>query len=147
MKKEEDQGTRALHAMGHILMGAVIALAVCILCLLFASFGVSGGWIKEGLMGQLTVASCVVGTLIGGLTAVQRHRARGLVVGVAVGGCVFLMLLTIGYLFYKGVSMEQGGAALLIACLCGGALAGLLGGSRGAKGKRGARKRTPRHGR
>ena len=141
MRKEEEQGMRALHAMGHILMGGLIALAACIVFLLFASLGVSAGWLKEGLMGQLTVASCVVGTLIGGLTAVGRHRSKGLLVGVAVGVCLFLMLLTIGYLWYGSVGLEQGGAAVLIACLCGGALAGLMGGSRGGKGKRGNRKR------
>lgn len=147
MRKEEDQGMRVLHAMGHILMGALIALAACVVFLLFASLGVSGGWLKEGLMGQLTVASCVVGALIGGLTAVGRHRSRGLVVGIAVGVCLFLMLLTVGYLWYGSVGLEQGGAAILIGCLCGGALAGLLGGSRSPKGKRGTKKRNVRHSR
>lgn len=147
MRKEEEQGMRALHAMGHVLMGGVVALAACTVFLLCASLGVSGGWLKEEMMGQLTVASCVVGTLIGGLTAVGRHRSRGLMVGVAVGVCLFLMLLTIGYLWYGSVGLEQGGAAHLIACLCGGALAGLLGGSRGAKGKKGGRKRKTRSGR
>lgn len=144
MRKEEEQGMRALHAMGHVLMGGLISLAACVVFLLFASLGVSGGWLKEGLMGQLTVASSVVGTLIGGLVAVGRHRTKGLVVGIAVGVCLFLMLLTIGYLCYGSVGMEQGGPALLTGCLCGGALAGLLGGSRGSKGKKGTRKRKAR---
>lgn len=145
MRKEEEQGTRVLQAMGHILMGALVALAACVVFLLFASLGVSGGWLKEGMMGQLTVASCVVGTLIGGLTAVGRHRSRGLVVGVSVGLCLFLMLLTVGYLWYGGVGLERGGVALLIGCLCGGALAGLLGGSHSSKGKKGGKKRPVRH--
>lgn len=147
MRKEEDQGTRALRVMGHILIGGTIALGACVIFLVFASLGVSGGWLKEGMMFRLTVASCVVGSLIGGLVAVGRHRSKGLVVGVSVGGCLFLMLLTIGYLCYEEMSVENGGVAILIGCLCGGALAGLLGGGRPPKGKRVAKKRKARTGR
>lgn len=146
-KGEEDQGTRALRVMGHILLGGVVALAACVIFLIFASLGVAGGWLKEGLMAQLTVASCVVGALIGGLVAVGRHGHRGLLVGVFVGGCLFLFLLTIGFLFFENMSVENGGSAILAGCLCGGALAGLLGGGRPAKkksAKKGRKKRPAR---
>lgn len=144
MRKEEEQGTRALRAMGHVLLGGAIALVACVVFLIFASIGVSGGWLKEGLMGQITVASCVVGALIGGLTAVGRHRAKGLMVGVAVGACLFLLLLTVGYLCYESVGIENGGVAILVGCLCGGALAGLLGGSRSPKGKKSPKRKRSR---
>lgn len=133
--EEEEQGVRAMRAMGHILMGAIVALVACMIFLLFASLGVSGGWLKEGLMPQLTVAACVVGTVIGGLMAVGRHRTKGIVVGVAVGACLFLLLITIGYFCFDGMSVEKGGGAIFAGCLCGGALAGLLGGG-GTKRKK-----------
>lgn len=147
MRKEEEHGTRVLRIIGHVLLGAVIALAACVVCLVFASIGVSSGWLKEGLMSQLTVAACVLGSLIGGLTAVGRHRSKGLMVGAAVGASLFLMLLTIGYLCYDNISLGGGGAAILVGCLCGGALSGLLGGSRTPKGKRGAKRKRGRSGR
>ena len=46
------------------------------------------------------------------------------------GAVLFLLLLTAGMLAYDSASLEQGGTAILCACLCGGALAGLLGGRR-----------------
>lgn len=134
-KGEEDQGARALRVIGHILLGGLVALVACMIVLVMASVGVAGGWLKEGLMPQLTVAACVVGTLVGGLTGVSRHRSKGILVGSAVGLCLFLLLVTIGSLFFEGMNVENGGGAILAGCLCGGALAGLLGGRRDPKRK------------
>ncbi len=143
-KGEEDQGSRALRVMGHILLGGVVAMVACVVFLALASLGVAGGWLKEGLMVQLTVASCVVGALIGGLVAVGRHRSRGLLIGLFVGACLFLLLLTIGFLCFDSMSVENGGGAILAGCLCGGAMAGLLGGGRSSKKKTAGKRRKPR---
>ena len=77
--------------------------------------------------------TCVLGALAGGLSAARRPGSRGLLTGLGVGLVLFLLLLTAGLLAYEDASLERGGAAVLCACLCGGGLAGLIGGRRPKK--------------
>ena len=127
-KNEEEQSAKLIRFMSSILLGGVLALAVCLVFLFLCSIGISSGWISDHLMVQCTLAGCVLGGLIGGMFAVLRCRSRTLIVGLCVGAVVFLLLLTVGLLFYPGMSVENRGVGLLCACLFGGALAGLLGG-------------------
>ena len=50
-----------------------------------------------------------------------------LLAGLGVGVVLFLLLLTAGFIVYQGASVANGGAGILCACLCGGAIPGLLG--------------------
>lgn len=126
-KTEEDQGTRLVRAMTNILLGGVVALAVCFMFLFLCSIGISGGWLQEGLMYQMAVVSCVIGGFAGAMTAVRRCGSRALIVGLAVGAVFFLLLLTVGVLLFESMSLEAGGLGLLCGGLCGGAAAGLMG--------------------
>ena len=126
-KTEEDQGTRLVRAMTNILLGGVVALAVCLMFLVLCSIGISGGWLQEGLMYQMAVVSCVIGGFAGAMTAVRRCGSRALIVGLAVGAVFFLLLLTVGVLLFESMSLEAGGLGLLCGGLCGGAAAGLMG--------------------
>ena len=126
-KTEEDQGTRLVRAMTNILLGGVVALAVCLMFLFLSSIGISGGWLQEGLMYQMAVVSCVIGGFAGAMTAVRRCGSRALIVGLAVGAVFFLLLLTVGVLLFESMSLEAGGLGLLCGGLCGGAAAGLMG--------------------
>ncbi|WP_418779507.1 TIGR04086 family membrane protein [Intestinimonas sp.] len=126
-KTEEDQGTRLARAMTNILLGGVVALAVCLMFLFLCSIGISGGWLQEGLMYQMAVVSCVIGGFAGAMTAVRRCGSRALIVGLAVGAVFFLLLLTVGVLLFESMSLEAGGLGLLCGGLCGGAAAGLMG--------------------
>ena len=126
-KTEEDQGTRLVRAMTNILLGGVVALAVCLMFLFLCSIGISGGWLQEGLMYQMAVVSCVIGGFAGAMTAVRRCGSRALIVGLAVGAVFFLLLLTLGVLLFESMSLEAGGLGLLCGGLCGGAAAGLMG--------------------
>ena len=126
-KTEEDQGTRLVRAMTNILLGGVVALAVCLMFLFLCSIGISGGWLQEGLMYQMAVVSCVIGGFAGAMTAVRRCGSRALIVGLAVGAVFFLRLLTVGVLLFESMSLEAGGRGLLCGGLCGGAAAGLMG--------------------
>ena len=126
-KTEEDQGTRLVRAMTNILLGGVVALAVCLMFLFLCSIGISGGWLQEGLMYQMAVVSCVIGGFAGAMTAVRRCGSRALIVGLAVGAVFFLLLLTVGVLLLESMSLEAGGLGLLCGGLCGGAAAGLMG--------------------
>lgn len=129
-KNEEEQGAKLVRYALDILIGGAVALAVCLVFLLLASAGISVGWLGEKLMYQLTIAGCVLGCFAGGMLAVRRCGARSLLVGLAVGAVHFLLLLTIGLLFYDAMTPEAGGVGLLCGSLCGGVGAGLLGGSR-----------------
>ena len=126
-KTEEDQGTRLVRAMTNILLGGVVALAVCLMFLFLCSIGISGGWLQEGLMYQMAVVSCVISGFAGAMTAVRRCGSRALIVGLAVGAVFFLLLLTVGVLLFESMSLEAGGLGLLCGGLCGGAAAGLMG--------------------
>ncbi len=126
-KTEEDQGTRLVRAMTNILLGGVVALAVCLMFLFLCSIGIVGGWLQEGLMYQMAVVSCVIGGFAGAMTAVRRCGSRALIVGLAVGAVFFLLLLTVGVLLFESMSLEAGGLGLLCGGLCGGAAAGLMG--------------------
>ncbi len=126
-KNEEEQGVKLVRYAVDVLIGGAAALGVCLVFLLLASVGISAGWLGEKLMYQLTIAGCVLGCFAGGMIAVRRCGARGLLVGLAVGAVHFLLLLTIGLLFFDAMAPEAGGVGLLCGSLCGGAAAGLLG--------------------
>ena len=127
-RREEDQSAKLVRLMGNILLGGVLALLVCLVVLFFCAVGISSGWLNDRHMVQYTIAGCVLGCLIGGLFAVLRCRTRTLLVGLAVGGVFFLLLLTVGLLFYPDMSMGERGIGLLCGAMFGGALAGFLGG-------------------
>lgn len=127
-KNEEEQGAKLIRFMSSILLGGVLALAICLTFLFLCSIGIAKGWVSNRFMVQYTLAGCVLGCLIGGMFAVLRCRTKTLLVGLGVGVVLFLLLLTIGLVFYPGMSVEKRGIGLLCACLFGGALAGLLGG-------------------
>ena len=127
-KNEEDQGAKLVRYALGVLIGGVAALLVCFLFLLLASVGISRGLLGEDLMYQMTIVSCVVGSFAGGMIAVRSCRTRTLIVGLMVGAVLFLLLLTIGLLFFDTMTPEAGGIGLLCGTLCGGAAAGLLGG-------------------
>ena len=127
-KNEEEQGAKLLQYGKAVLFGGGVAFVICLLCLLLASVGISRGLLSAGLRTQLVVIACVAGGFCGGLFAVRQCPARGLIVGIAVGGVLFLLQLTLGLLLYDTLSPENGGLGLLCGALCGGAAAGILGG-------------------
>ena len=47
--------------MTGVLLGGGLALVVCLVFLLICSVGISGGWVEEDLMYQLSVVGCVIG--------------------------------------------------------------------------------------
>lgn len=127
MRKEEEQGLWAVKAMAQILLGGVIAAVTGLVFLFVCAVLISRGVLDQGQSGALTVAACVVGSLVGGVVAVSRCKGRSMIVGLLTGVTLFLILLTLGVLLYQEVALEDGGVPLGCACLCGGALAGLFG--------------------
>ena len=55
---------------------------------------------------------------------------------IGVGAVLFLVLLSVGWLLFETASLANGGLLILLACLCGGAMAGILGARPKKKRKR-----------
>ncbi len=135
-KKPEDPGAVWLSTMCRLLKGGALAVVTAALGLVVCSLLVSGGVMGERLIGRGVLAICVVSSLAGGLLAVHRLERGTLLAGLGVGGILFLLLLTAGFLLYEDASISNGGVPILIACCCGGAIAGVLGGRPRKKRKR-----------
>ena len=135
-KKPEDPAAVWLGAMCRLLKGAGVAAVAAALGLVVCALLVSGGMVGEKLMGRGILAICVVSSLVGGLVTVRRLERGTLPAGLGVGGMLFLLLLTAGFLLYEEASLSNGGVPILIACCCGGAIAGVLGGRPRKKRKR-----------
>ena len=124
MKKKErrpkEMGSQWLNAMCEVLKGGVLAGVVTILVLLICAVLVSVGLVP-------VEAACALGAFAGGIYAVRHVEGRSLLAGLGVGVVLFLLLLTAGFIVYQGASVANGGAGILCACLCGGAIPGLLG--------------------
>lgn len=124
-KKEEGSKEVWTRYAGGVLLGGCIALGLCLLLLLAASAAVYLGALSESHMDRLTLAACVLGTFSGALWAVKRCARRALPVGAGTGAVVLLLLLLVGSLAFHAKPLENGGAALALACLLGGCGAGL----------------------
>ena len=120
-------GSEWLNVMCDVLIGGVLAGVTTILVLLVCAVLISMGVVTVGAMYGTALAACVVGTLVGSIYAVRKIGRRSLLVGLGVGMVLFLLLLTAGLIVYQGASVANGGAGILCACLCGGAIPGLLG--------------------
>ena len=127
MRKEEEQGAWAVRAMTQVLLGGVIAVATALLLLFVCAVLISNGVLSQENTNVLAVVACLAGSFVGGTIAVGRCKGRSMIVGMLTGVALFLILLTLGLLLYQTVALENGGIPLGAACLCGGALAGLLG--------------------
>lgn len=135
-KNEEERGAELVRYMTSVLLGGVTALLICVSLLFVCALAISAGWLNEQGMMQYILASCVISCLLGGMYAVFRCQGKTLVVGVCVGVIFFLLLLTVGLVFYPGMSVENHGVGLACAGLAGGALAGVLGGKKRKKKRR-----------
>ncbi len=125
-RRPEELGSQWLNAMCEVLKGGVLAGVTTILALLVCAVLVSVGVMPVDAMYGAVLGVCVLGGLAGGIYAVRRVEGRSLLAGLGVGSVLFLLLLTAGLIAYQGASIANGGAGILCACLCGGAIPGLL---------------------
>ena len=126
-RRQEEPVGQWMNAMCEVLKGGVLAGAAAVSALLLCAVLVSAGALPvDGVKGAV-LAVCVLGALLGGIYSVRRLRSRAVLAGLGVGGVLFLLLLTAGLIAYDGASIANGGAGILCACLCGGAIPGLLG--------------------
>lgn len=136
MGKSEERGANAVQMATGVALGGLLALGVEMMILLLGAVAVSKGVLKEDAAPQLTAAACVLGCLAGGLLACARWKSRRLLGGLATGAVCYLLMLAVGLLMSDSLKLGVQALIELAGCLCGGALAGLLG--RGRKKKRAA---------
>ena len=141
MRKAETQGNSAAQTVTAVTLGGLLALGVELMLLLLGAVAVSNGVLKEESVVQVTAVACVTGCFAGGLLACARCGSRGLPTGLAVGGVCCLLIAAVGLLMGDGLRLGAQALIELAACLCGGALAGLLFGGKPKKKRASARKK------
>lgn len=134
--KPEENGGLWITVMGQVLLGGGAAVLAAVLALLVCSLLISAGAVPERFMERAVLAACVLGALTGGLLAARRIGRSSLLVGTGVGAILFLLLLLAGMLLFEDISVSNGGGMMLLSCLCGGALASILGSRPKKKRKR-----------
>ena len=140
MGKAEVQGTNAVQMATGVVLGGLLALGVELMILLLGSLAVSNGILKEDAAPQLTAAACVLGCFGGGLLACARWKSKRLLGGLAAGAVCYLLILAVGLLMSDELVLGVQALVELAGCLCGGALAGMLGGGRRKKRGSGRKK-------
>lgn len=126
-KRQREQENTWIGLTVALLRGGAVAVGVAILLLLVCAAAVSARWLGQQAMERCVVLSCVTASLIGSAVSVWKHREQALPLGLATGGMQFLLLLFLGILLYENAPVLQRVPGILCACLCGGAMAGILG--------------------
>lgn len=134
--KTDDQGSVWLMAMAQMLKGALLSGILIMVMLLFGSMLISSGMLGQDAAQAMIPASCVIGCLVGGLFAVRKHGSRAIITGFGVGAILFLLLISIGTVAFGEISLGQRALTTMLACLCGGTMAGILGRKTKKKHKR-----------
>lgn len=140
MGKAEERGTNAVQMATGVALGGLLALGIELMILLLGSLAVSRGILKEDAALQLTAAACVLGCFGGGLLACSKWKSRRLLGGLAAGAVCYLLILAVGMLMSDQLVFGAQALIELAGCLCGGALAGMLGGGKRKKRTAGRKK-------
>lgn len=133
MGKSEERGADAVQMATGVALGGLLALGVELVILLLGAIAVSNGILREDAAPQLTAAACVLGCFAGGLLACSKWKSRRLLGGLATGLVCYLLILAVGLLMSDRTELGAQALIELAGCLCGGALAGMIGGRRKKK--------------
>ncbi len=140
MGKTEVQGANAVQMATGVALGGLLALGIELMILLLGSLAISNGILKEDAVPQVTAAACVLGCFGGGLLACARWKSRRLLGGLITGVVCCLLILAVGLLMSDDLVLGAQTLIELAGCLCGGALAGMLGGGKRKKRTAGRKK-------
>ena len=119
-----------------LLRGGALGFVVSCCALGVAAFLIYSGVMGYGKADGAIVAACLLGGFSGGVFAVKRWKRAPLPLGVGTGLVLFLVLMAAGSILYDAALRVTSAGITLCACLCGGGLAGFMGGA----GKRSRRK-------
>ena len=126
-KRQEEKGGAWMGAAGELAKGSAVALGLALLLLMGCAAAVSAQWFGQQAMERCAVVVCITGALVGAAVSMRRNREWAMVLGLGTGGMLFLLLLSMGVLLYENAPVLEHMPSILCACLCGGAMAGILG--------------------
>lgn len=112
-----------------LILGVAVSALAAVLLLGLCAVLIGVGTIPEKAGEGGVLLACAFGSLVGGRVAVGRKGSGTLLWGLGIGTAMAAVLGVSGFLLYNG--LESGRcAAVSGACLCGGGLAGALGGKK-----------------
>lgn len=126
-KRQDGQGGVWGGVLCALAKGSAAALLMTLLLLFGCSAAVSAQWLGQHSARQCVILTCVLGALGGSVVAMRNRREWAMGLGLGTGGALFLMLMSIGILLYESAPVPELVPENLFACLCGGAVAGILG--------------------
>ena len=116
--------------------GSLLALAIYFLGLLGISGLLVNGKVGEGSAFPLTLGLIFTAAFGGAMIAVRRTTLGTLPTGLAIAAIFLFALGVAGLAFWESITFLGRGGILMGGALCGGVLAGLLGGRKRRRGKR-----------
>ena len=108
----------------------VIGLLVACFVLILSAVLVYTGTISNTKADSLIVASCLIGGFISGILTVKNGTYPGILLGLMAGGILFLLLLSLGAIFYDPQPDMDSLWFVGGACFCGGGLSGFFRGKK-----------------
>lgn len=112
-----------------LLRGGAFGFLVSCFVLGVAAFLIYSGVMGYGKADGAGVAACLLGGFSGGVFVVKRRKKAPLPLGVGAGMVLFLILMAVGCILYDATLGVTSAGITLCACLCGGGLAGFMGGA------------------
>lgn len=109
-----------------VLIGSLAGFTISLLLLLPMSAFILAGILDEGISGFLLIAIVFAGSLVGGVIAAKRVRARSIVIGLITGVGMFLCLCIAGLLLYNHFVPTENGLSLILSSSAGGILGGKI---------------------
>lgn len=109
-----------------LLKGVFVALVALLILVFIAAVAISNGLLKQDSMTGIVLVCTLLSSLFGGIYTLSSVKKQFFLLGVAVGLILFVVLLFLGLCFYQNVSVLHGGSEILLASLCGGAMAKLF---------------------
>ncbi|MEN6413691.1 MAG: TIGR04086 family membrane protein [Veillonellales bacterium] len=112
-----------------IFLGAIVSLAVSLVCTLFLSLVslLSEGFFIERYMEYIMVAVTMVSIFIGSVFAAQKAESKGLLIGIAVGFIYVIVSVAVGMKISQETITLLVFANKFVAGIAAGALGGLIG--------------------
>jgi putative membrane protein (TIGR04086 family) len=126
-KRQQGQGGSPKDRISFLVKGSVLALTAALTLLLLCAAAVSGGWIGQNSMDRCVTVACVTAAMLGAVVSIKGGRELALPLGIGTGVMLFLMLFTLGLILFEDAPTPDQIPTILCACLCGGAITGILG--------------------
>ena len=132
MQKKKDAENTWKYEMISVLQGAIVTMAIAFGLLLVGASLIGSGKILEDKMERFVLIVCVLSTFLTGVIQKSRTGRWTLFNGILSAAVTCLFFAGIGLLVWKKISLEEG-KNIVISCMCGGGISGVLFGKRRKK--------------